>query len=364
MKKKSKLRVFHNNNSGIILLVALWTLVILVILAVTLGRNARVELALTKNSLAKFKSYYLAQAGIMLAKEQLRFDSDSDDYKSKDNLIFFGFAPEERQTPESIYKDVKLGEGSFTVSHVYQESEDEDRAIFYGMIDEESKININAISLVSVDVLINLIKHLGFDEGAAMAVSYSVVDWIDPDIVPSHSDWGAEEDYYDELNPSYMPKNLPFDSIEELKFVRGVDEELYKALKDHVTIYPKKGQALKVNFETARSEVLNALTKSASGAKTNTEEADAESLVEKMLSFRRGEDGLLGTEDDAQISQPDMQLNSKERVILLSINPYRTKKSNYFRIQSKGVTESVNVTSRIEAVISREELEFLDWQYE
>jgi hypothetical protein len=46
------------------------------------------------------------------------------------------------------------------------------------------------------------------------------MDWIDPDDEPR--EMGAEMEYYGMLQPPYMPKNAPLDTVEELLLVRGV----------------------------------------------------------------------------------------------------------------------------------------------
>ena len=56
--KKRRFKKSLRNNSGIILLVVLWTLVVLTALAMSLGRSTNIELALTKFSVSKIKSKY------------------------------------------------------------------------------------------------------------------------------------------------------------------------------------------------------------------------------------------------------------------------------------------------------------------
>jgi general secretion pathway protein K len=53
----------------------------------------------------------------------------------------------------------------------------------------------------------------------------SILDWKDVDT--GHRLNGAEDDYYQTLNPPYKAKNNRFDSVEELLLVRGVTPDYF-----------------------------------------------------------------------------------------------------------------------------------------
>lgn len=54
-------------------------------------------------------------------------------------------------------------------------------------------------------------------------------------------DIGPPEDlFYSSLEKPYMPKNAPFDSLEEIRMVRGVGDLFFHNFGDRVTIYPVK----------------------------------------------------------------------------------------------------------------------------
>jgi general secretion pathway protein K len=53
----------------------------------------------------------------------------------------------------------------------------------------------------------------------------SILDWIDVDKVPHAS--GAEDEYYQALQPPYLAKNKPMNLLEELLLVRGVTPDYY-----------------------------------------------------------------------------------------------------------------------------------------
>jgi hypothetical protein len=93
----------------------------------------------------------------------------------------------------------------------------------------------------------------------------NLIDWIDPDDNRVSIDpftWqlqeGAgegEDSYYRDGVDRYRSKDSMFDSVEELRLVRGVSDDLFVFLKDRVSVYA----ADKVNVNTASAEVLSSL---------------------------------------------------------------------------------------------------------
>jgi len=55
-------------------------------------------------------------------------------------------------------------------------------------------------------------------------VADAILDWIDSDDEPR--EFGCESEYYATLQPPYVPKNAPLDTVEELLLVRGVTPNL------------------------------------------------------------------------------------------------------------------------------------------
>lgn len=91
----------------------------------------------------------------------------------------------------------------------------------------------------------------------------NLIDWVDPDdnrIKIDEASWevmeGAgegEDSYY--RDHGYPSKDAPFDSIEELRMVRGVDDVMFAYLKDKISVHAES----KVNPNTASAEIFAAL---------------------------------------------------------------------------------------------------------
>lgn len=356
----SALRRKLNKRSGIMLLVVLWMLLILSVLAVCLGRNTNIELILTKHAIAQAKAKYYAFAAIEFSKDQIQLDVQDVQTSTFDNLYYCAVPNNPDVLFESLFKRNKIGSGYFSVQYEIHDQLEVKPEQYYGLVDEDRKINLNSLKLNTSRVLKEFLVLKGLDNEIANTVAYSAVDWIDPDTEKISEVYGAEDDHYLSLDQPYHCKNLPFDSKEEILLLRGMTAEIFGKIKDRITVFPKHGRFL-VNFDTASEDVLKALARSAAGGLTNADISDADSAVDKFISFRKGEDGLEATEDDKLFDINEMSLNAKEAAVLRSIAKYRAKKSDFISINVVGVEEKRNVRSTINAVIDRKDLSFLYW---
>jgi general secretion pathway protein K len=76
-------------------------------------------------------------------------------------------------------------------------------------------------------------------------VARAIIDWADTDEQGFSPEGvsGSGEDYrYDDRSDRYRAHNDPFDTIEELKLVRGVTDGFMEAFQPYVTVYPFPGQ--------------------------------------------------------------------------------------------------------------------------
>ncbi len=324
---------------GAISIIALWILAILAILATGFAYRMSLELKLSGYQLERLKATYLARAGINRAIYELE----------RDTTLNCDALNEPWSNNPEAFREVLVGDGTYTVSYPWTESKKKDR---YGLIDEERRININQASPHrELKRLFSLIAEGISSPIDADELAACVKDWRDPDSTESEPN-GAEETYYQSLENPYHCKNGSFQTIEELLLVKGVTPEIFSNLQDLITVY---GDG-KVNINTAPGEVLEAL-----GLK--------EELRDKILWFRRGEDGLLGTEDDgffetANYSQIKTTLNNFEELSQEELSQVRylnylisrgriSVSSSYYRINSVGVSPGGKVTKAITAVVQR-----------
>ena len=126
-----------------------------------------------------------------------------------------------------LFRDIKVtGDnglvGKFSI--IAPGDPEESGGIFYGVMDESAKINLNALMKLDAtgelafEVLLKL-------PGMTEEIAGNIVDWMDADS-EVRGTGGAENDYYMGLTPPYRCKNGPLDSIDELLLVKGVTADL------------------------------------------------------------------------------------------------------------------------------------------
>jgi general secretion pathway protein K len=185
--------------AGVVLIAILWILAALSVIALSFARESRVEVSAARNAQALERSYFIARAGI-----------DTTIYQILQKRLSTTVSQTAVQTePDPI--DLGKVTGNFA-GGAYQ----------IAIQDESGKININ---LVSEPQLSALIKASGIQDPDAGIITDSILDWRDTDSL--HRLNGAEDDYYQTLNPPYKAKNGRFDSVEELLLVRGVTRDYF-----------------------------------------------------------------------------------------------------------------------------------------
>src|SRR4030095_16438803 len=135
-------------------------------------------------------------------------------------------------------------------------------------VDEAGKINI---SRADEETLARIFTNLAVEEPRKAILVDSIMDWRDPDDL--HRLNGAENDYYRSLTPPYTAKNGPFDTVEDLLWVRGMTAELFYGYGDAPGNRGKNAQRTglreiftldspidRVNLRTASADVIHALT--------------------------------------------------------------------------------------------------------
>lgn len=324
-----------NNHKGTILVLVLWSLCLLAIFAVHLGSGARQKIIMVGRLDARDRLHFIAEAGVKRAILEL---------KKKRGMSGFDALKDCWSNSICIFKEIQLGVGSFTVSYDYLNRESGEYQIRYGIIDEERKININKTKRIVIE---RLFKIVGLREMEAQNLSASIVDWRDGDSELSIPLGSAEDRYYRNLKESYEAKDMDFEVLEELFLVKGMNREIFDKIKDSITIY---GEG-RVNINTAGEEVLLSL-------------GLLESVVNKILSFRCGQDLIEASADDnvfdssaniaAQLSQ-FYSLGDREAANLNNLVSAKklTTKSDNFMIKSVAKLSKKDTSLEVICVFER-----------
>lgn len=223
----------NSQERGVILLLVIWLLALISVVVLSVAQEWRTEALLARNYLAARQAAFLAEGGVYYAMGKLAEAQLAERQRQVPGI--FSEAPVDLWKGDGVSHELTLPEGRVIV-----------RAT-----DESGKINLNQ---ASEDVLYNLVTSLGFEEQTARAVTDSILDWRDRDNVSRPQ--GGESDYYLSLNPPYVAKNGPFDTVEELFWVRGLDPATFGRLREFFTVQ-RTGRG--VNINAAPLEVLRSM---------------------------------------------------------------------------------------------------------
>ncbi len=278
--------------SGSILILALWAVSFLSILSVSIAAGARQKATLLNRFTAHSRLHAIALSGVEQARAVL---------KGMDPAQLFHTLSDPWADNISAFRNIRVEQGYFSigydagpVSHY-----DAKRRIVYGLKDESGKINLNT---ADAPTLVRLIESFqGLDRDTAEEIAYAVVDWRDADSALSHPTLGAETDHYGDLRQPYKAKDAPFEIIDELLLVKGVNRAIFDKIKDSVTVYGPGS----VNINTASKEAFLAL-------------GIGPTLAERMLTFRKGADGADGTADDGYIAVSSSIASSLTKILGLN----------------------------------------------
>ena len=131
----------------------------------------------------------------------------------------------------------------------------EDGFISGRLLDESGKFNLN--NLLKADGSVDDSARRWFEKllqrvGLPAELSQAVIDWQDANDETTGA-MGAESNYYQGLDPSYLASNTKFHQVEELKLVRGFEGKNYDLIAPYVTALP---EATKININTAAPLLL------------------------------------------------------------------------------------------------------------
>jgi general secretion pathway protein K len=284
-------------NAGVALLITLLVLVLIVILAMEIFRVGARAAQTGAHGRDSVRGSLLAEAGLAAARIALRESAKDYKYDTLDQVW-------SRPVPP-----IELGEGTILVT-----VEDEDR-----------KINLNRLVLPNgnapdeqrLAVFRKLLANLDIDPSIADAV----VDWIDNDDTPRVG--GAESSYYLSLPYPYRAKNDLFDTLDELRLVRGMTPERFEKVRPFATIYSSG----KVNINTAPREVLMALSAGQDAADAGEIGASA---ADQIIEYRK-DNAFRNARDIGNVSPALKDLYSRTRFPdLIDV------KGTAFRVRSTG----------------------------
>ena len=323
ISKKYHRRSIHQQ--GAVLILVLWVLSFLAVLAVNLGYGVRQKMTFMKRIESRSKAQHVVEGGVKVALAFLIDDLQRNQFQ------YTAAAKAFRHNNPSRFASIRVPDGTCEISYPDITTQSSD-AKYFGVLDEESKININTADKFILNRIVS--ETLSLDDNSAEKIAEAIYDWRqqgDSEIKGFSSD-----DYYSNLKFPYSKKNLPFELPDELLLIKGMDQAKYEILRKYVTVYGG-GQ---VNINTASKKVLMALGLD-------------EVIVDKVLNVRRGTDGVDNTSDDhifyrtfdiaAEVGA-SLKLEAQEMRAIDQLNQRNlvTTNSSYYTIQCRGFLDGSN----------------------
>ncbi|MDR2756402.1 MAG: general secretion pathway protein GspK [Planctomycetaceae bacterium] len=224
---------------GVILVLVLVVIVLLTLSVLAFSKFMKAERRGTDQSLRQKQARLLAESGveylrILLMKEQTvildlggLYDNPAEfcGHLVTDGTI--AMTGQYAGTQTNLQNEVDLRDvGRFSVLAPLLSDSDilTGEEIRYGLEDESCKINLRWVLQMEV-------QQPGYGQtmlmrlpGMTEEIADAILDWLDEDDEPR--EFGAENDYYAELDPPYYARNAIPDSLDELLLVKGMTPKL------------------------------------------------------------------------------------------------------------------------------------------
>jgi len=215
---------FSKQQKGMALILVLWMLSLMAIMAGSFALSMRRQLSIVEGIKNDAEALAQAESGIALAENMLLLPDQNKRWRADGNVY------------QVDYANSQTGAGS---------------KVRVRLLSETGKIDIN---MADQALLQSLMSHAPVEEAEQASLVGAIIDWRDTDDLIQLD--GAEKNEYKAAGLSYGPRNKPFQSIEELQLVLGMNETIYKWIEPLITVH--SGQA-QVDKQLAGKEVLQVL---------------------------------------------------------------------------------------------------------
>lgn len=255
----------RKDQRGVALVMVLGALTVLTVFLVELQEETSSELSAALAERDALKAEYHARSGVNLGRLVIASEGK---VRAAIAPFFMLLGKKPFQIPVWEFSDVLLGPfndasgaASFSGFSGIDTSTGKNLGIQGGgrfelrIVDEEAKINVNAAARGSAvsrsrlgSQLVGLISgpqynelfegRDGDDQFTDRATFCSaIVDWADPDeelfaCDPTVASTGAEDSFYQLVGLDYRRKNAPLDSIDEIRLIRGMNEDTWATFVD------------------------------------------------------------------------------------------------------------------------------------
>ncbi len=343
----------QSNQQGMALLLTISLVSILAIVTLQFSKTMRQEYIISSGLKNSVRLGEMARSGILIAEEILLLDEEENTFDSFHD--FWALLADEDLS-------ALFAQGTLTVS----------------VTDETGKFQINGMVVRKTEektaenaaddkkqqehehnvrnILWRLLREEPFlvEDGDARGIIDSLIDWIDSGDGDGEEEYGAEDSYYQSLDPPYSCKNGPIESIEELLLVKGFSHELLYGTEEIPALAPlltALGDTGKININTAELPLLQALANDLD-----------KTIAESMISFREDENN----KEQLETAQWFRDVPSFPSDIADAIQEQNliTTTGSYFTISATAEFNSQQKTITATVERSDQEISILRWHSE
>lgn len=359
-----------NRDSGIAILIAIFTVSMMVLFSVSLINNSAINLSISQRYLDNLKAEYLAKSATNLGVFLLSTDLGVDLFMMSDQSPLKQDAIDSPYDIWAMLNGIPLGGATGDILNQMQDmfelesinNEDIlnvfklfDGEFVLNIEDEGGKINVNDCSegrCIEVQLMLEALfscpaekffmENLHIHPKELIA---RIKDWVDKDtIAEPESGFNDEDSPYYDIN--YKSKNAPFDTVEELKMIPGWTPVVHMVFSPYITVYPFKKITTaksKININTASRALLGCLIPEAKINCSKDFEINYKTMSESKLPVASKNSQIKEVISQMFCASSDTQNKDK----------WFTVRSSTFNIRSKGIVgvQTVDLNVVIERVI-------------
>ena len=187
----------------------------------------------------------------------------------------------------------------------------------------------------------------------------NIKDWVDADGDRSGL-WGGDEDgLYDDYEPRYRSKNSRFDSVEELRMVAGVTDEVWSTFGDHFSIHTRN---YKINVNAAEAPVIRALIRAHTDPTLVLDQTLDNEIVPLLMAERAFLPGPFRNSGDFinRVKAKGIVFTSPE--VETSLKSLISTDSRVFRLRATGYVNESTRTIDATIRVGNSGVSYLEWK--
>lgn len=268
---KKTLAMFKDE-SGMALMMAIFTVTVLMVIATEVMYETNVELIVSSQAVNQLKAHYAAKAGVEISllriqiyRKAAALAGDAIPASTLDPIwqMPFTWPPMIPDSTSAVDKgEIKKLVKESKMQGTYATFIDsEGGKIDVNDLDSPSKVVQESTRQQILEIFTGEVesnddfanRHRGEDFGKLID---AMTDWIDADKTVKGQGGGDEASAYPNRANDNIPPNAPFKTLEELHMVAGMTDEYYNLIAPRLTVFGTKG----INVNYAKKDVLMSLS--------------------------------------------------------------------------------------------------------